>query len=105
VLVAHLPPETLHYFAQNQLPFVGASLYFAMHDPIHGTELGRFDFGPSLQPGDTDGDVDLNDLNNVRNHFGEVGENLLGDANADGSIDLADLNAARNNFDTSVAPS
>ncbi len=48
-------------------------------------------------PGDTDqdGDVDLNDLNNVRNHFGGLG---LGDADGDQDIDLNDLNAVRKNF-------
>jgi hypothetical protein len=47
--------------------------------------------------GDTNGDriVDLEDLNNVRNHFGDMG---LGDANGDGLVDLQDLNAVRNNF-------
>jgi hypothetical protein len=49
-------------------------------------------------PGDTNGDgvVDLVDLNNVRNHFGDVG---LGDTSPfDGDVDLDDLNAVRNNF-------
>jgi hypothetical protein len=52
-------------------------------------------------PGDTNGDglVDLEDLNNVRNHFGGTG---LGDTNADGVVDLADLNAVRNNFGASA---
>lgn len=51
-------------------------------------------------PGDTnfDGQVDLSDLNNVRNRFGEMGH---GDADADGDIDLEDLNAVRNFFGTS----
>ncbi len=49
--------------------------------------------------GDTnfDGQVDLADLNNVRNHFGETG-NVLGDTNRDGAVGLADLNAVRNNL-------
>lgn len=49
-------------------------------------------------PGDTDfdGDVDLDDLNNVRNHFGGAG---VGDtAPFDGDVDLDDLNAVRNNL-------
>ncbi len=52
------------------------------------------------QPGDTNGDgnVDLIDLNNVRNHFGGAG---LGDTNNDGIVDLVDLNAVRNNFGAS----
>jgi hypothetical protein len=52
----------------------------------------------AVGPGDTDfdGDVDLDDLNNVRNHFGATG---LGDTwPFDGDVDLDDLNAVRNNF-------
>jgi hypothetical protein len=55
-------------------------------------------------PGDTNGDglVDLEDLNNVRNHFGGAG---LGDtAPFDGVVDLNDLNAVRNNFGASIVP-
>lgn len=57
----------------------------------------------SIQPGDTDadGDVDLEDLNNVRNHFGAEG---LGDTDNNGTVDLTDLNNVRNNFgESSVA--
>jgi len=53
------------------------------------------------QAGDTDkdGDVDLDDLNNVRNHFDETGENIVGDtAPFDGVVDLDDLNRVRDNF-------
>ncbi len=59
---------------------------------------GRDDV-PVLQ-GDTDedGDVDLEDLNNVRNYFGYVGTEFPGDATGDGVVDLDDLNAVRNNF-------
>lgn len=52
-------------------------------------------------PGDTDGDgdVDLDDLNAVRNHFGEAGDPVPGDTSPfDGDVDLDDLNAVRNNF-------
>jgi hypothetical protein len=57
------------------------------------------DFPDPSKPGDTDddGDVDLDDLNNVRNNFGAVGESS-GDADDDGDVDLDDLNAVRNNF-------
>lgn len=50
-------------------------------------------------PGDTDddGDVDLNDLNNVRNNFGTATP-PIGDTDDDGDVDLDDLNAVRNNF-------
>jgi len=51
-------------------------------------------------PGDTDfdGDVDLVDLNHIRNNFGQAGLSIMGDTNADGIVDLEDLNAVRNNF-------
>jgi len=50
--------------------------------------------------GDTnnDGRVDLNDLNNVRNHFGEASPGVTGDTNGDNVVDLNDLNNVRNNF-------
>lgn len=56
-------------------------------------------------PGDTNGDgnVDLNDLNNVRNNFGTAGPvgSTPGDAFPfDGNVDLDDLNGVRNNFGT-----
>ncbi len=71
---------------------------------LHGTP-GRGETVPTL-PGDTnaDGVVDLTDLNNVRNHFGEVGDEVLGDADGNGAVDLADLNAVRNNFGAVAAP-
>lgn len=48
---------------------------------------------------DDDGQVDLDDLNNVRNHFGETGPNLIGDMGLrDGVVDLNDLNYVRNHF-------
>ncbi|MDZ4778953.1 MAG: PEP-CTERM sorting domain-containing protein [Planctomycetia bacterium] len=48
-------------------------------------------------PGDTnsDGAVDIVDLNNVRNNFGGAG---LGDTDDNGAIDITDLNNVRNNF-------
>lgn len=44
---------------------------------------------------DSDGDVDLTDLNNVRNNFGGAG---VGDTDNDNDVDLTDLNNVRNNF-------
>lgn len=57
------------------------------------------DFPDTAVPGDTDGDrdVDLDDLNNVRNNFGAVGP-AGGDTDGDNDVDLDDLNAVRNNF-------
>jgi len=54
-------------------------------------------------PGDTDqdGDVDVTDLNNVLNNFGNAGNPVLGDtAPFDGIVSVSDLNAVRNNFGT-----
>jgi len=53
--------------------------------------------------GDTDsnGTVDVTDLNNVRNNFGGLG---LGDADGDGDVDVSDLNAVRNNFGVGNSP-
>jgi len=65
---------------------------------------------PSGLPGDTDadGDIDLNDLNNVRNNFGGEGSpgETVGDAFPyDGVVNLEDLNAVRNNFGEGAASS
>jgi hypothetical protein len=51
--------------------------------------------------GDTDGNgkVDVADLNNVRNQFGQTGLFLAGDAYPfDGRVDVRDLNLVRNSF-------
>jgi len=56
---------------------------------------------PDPVPGDTngDGDIDIVDLNNVRNHFGESEGPIAGDAYPfDGVVDIGDLNLVRNNF-------
>jgi hypothetical protein len=53
---------------------------------------------------DRNGVVDLEDLNAVRNRFGQFyPDEMLGDANLDGKVDLDDLNAVRNNFGASTA--
>ena len=55
---------------------------------------------PMVPLGDTDadGDVDIDDLNNVRNNFGSGGPAALGDTDGDGDVDIDDLNNVRNNF-------
>lgn len=58
-------------------------------------------------PGDANLDyaVDLDDLNAVRNHFGQVGARIEGDTYPfDGAVDLDDLNAVRNHFGAAAAP-
>jgi hypothetical protein len=52
----------------------------------------------SLADTNDDKEVDLSDLNNVRNNFGHAGNFQLGDTNYDGKVDLSDLNAVRNLF-------
>jgi hypothetical protein len=61
----------------------------------------RINAGPAGDA-DGDGDVDLMDLNHVRNHFGASGGNPIGDTFPfNGSVGLEDLNAVRNNFGVS----
>lgn len=53
----------------------------------------------------SDGIIDLRDLNNVRNHFGAEGSPTLGDTNGDNRVDMEDLNSVRNNFGQTLATS
>lgn len=64
-----------------------------------GAPGGSFGFRFDLNLGDTnlDGQIDLDDLNNVRNHFGELSHSP-GDADGDGDADTDDLNEIRNRF-------
>lgn len=50
-------------------------------------------------PGDSQGDgvVDLQDMNLMRNDFGNSDDPVF-DTNGDGSVDLTDINGVRNNF-------
>jgi len=104
-MVADLRPGS-NSSEPDYLTAVGNTLFFSADDGNHGHELWKVDLDFQHQPGDTDGDgdVDLGDLNNVRNHFGAIGANVIGDTNHDDRVDLADLNAVRNNFGAS-APS
>ncbi|MDZ4781982.1 MAG: lamin tail domain-containing protein [Planctomycetia bacterium] len=54
--------------------------------------------------GDTNGDGEVNvvDLNNVRNNFGASGPGVVGDTNGDGEVSVVDLNNVRNNFGASA---
>ena len=67
----------------------------------HYADGVTLDVFPAI-PGDTNGDGKVNvvDLINVRNNFGEVGEiGLLGDAfPPDGRVNITDLNLVRGNF-------
>lgn len=50
---------------------------------------------PFLRDVDGDSDLDIADLNAVRNNFGNPG---IGDIDESGTVDIGDLNYARNNF-------
>jgi hypothetical protein len=104
-----VPPST---FTTDQTGIRVGETSLSVGGLIGSIELRLADFSPSgvtlddlefelahsvLGDTDGDGDVDLDDLNNVRNHFGGTGP---GDANGDGQVDLNDLNAVRNNFGT-----
>jgi len=73
--------------------------------PTLTIEYELIDDDPYL-PGDTapfDGQVDISDLNAVRNNFGATGDAIVGDTYPfNGAVDIADLNAVRNNFGTSL---
>jgi hypothetical protein len=57
---------------------------------------------PVLGDTDGDGDVDIDDITNVRNNFG-TRRGGLGDTDKDRDVDIDDLNNVRNNFGAGVA--
>lgn len=89
ILAVTAYPDFKNIGSHQDAGFYGLS--FLASDVMNPTVLGDTD---------ADRDVDLDDLNNVRNYFGGQG---LGDADSDGDVDLDDLNAVRNNFGTSGA--
>ncbi len=83
---------TASEIAEHYANILDGKNYFGMIPPTDGP----------LGDTDGDGDVDLTDLNNVRNNFGSVG---LGDTDDDNDVDLTDLNNVRNNFGAAGANS
>ena len=74
---------------------------------LNGWSLVFTGQSPAGIPGDTnaDGVVDIDDLNNVRNNFGQTGHRVLGDTLPyDGVVNLDDLNAVRNELGKTVPP-
>jgi hypothetical protein len=69
-------------------------------DPTLVTAAGRAIYTAAVPLGDTNGDggVDLEDFNNVQNHFHQTGIPVLGDTNGDGVVDLEDFNNVQNNY-------
>lgn len=62
---------------------------------------GEEDANPLLGDTNNDGEVNITDLNNVRNNFGATGAGVVGDTNGDNEVNIVDLNAVRNNFGAS----
>ncbi len=82
----------------------GGTFYLRVFSAANSGEYVLHLRNVEVPAGDTDfdGDVDLDDLNNVRNNLGGTGG---GDtAPFDGDVDLDDLNSVRNNFGYSGAP-
>jgi len=78
------------------LPSLSGGLTWALD--YGASEFALLAVGATLGDTDDDGDVDIDDLNNVRNHFGAVGVPVSGDTDDDGDVDIDDLNNVRNHF-------
>ncbi len=89
-------PDFRFGFGVNSPLTYRGQLFFTGDDGVYGHELWRL----VRSPGDTnfDGQVNIEDLNNVRNNFGYVGQDQPGDVTGDGVIGIEDLNAVRNHF-------
>jgi hypothetical protein len=75
---------------------LGLEFHLAGGGILNGVvEFGDLPMMGVLGDTDGDGDVDIDDLNNVRNQFGGMG---LGDTDGDNDVDIDDLNNVRNNF-------
>jgi hypothetical protein len=99
VMLSAASPDALPYFIANlalsseEVGYVFGSTLA----PVHAY---------ALRPGDTnsDGVVDVKDLNNVRNNFAKSGNPILGDTDPyDGTVGLYDLNQVYNNFGRTYA--
>jgi len=97
-------PEGLIFFdlAVNSSLSSGALEFAFGVAPLSGLTIGAMYQKVNADvTGDTDddGDVDITDLNNVRNNFGSQGNPIVGDtAPFNGIVDITDLNNVRNNF-------
>jgi ELWxxDGT repeat protein len=89
-------PDFRFGFGVNSPLTYRGQLFFTGDDGVYGHELWRL----VRSPGDTnfDGQVNIEDLNNVRNNFGYAGYDRPGDADGDGVVGIEDLNAVRNHF-------
>jgi hypothetical protein len=79
----------------------------AGHDVLIFDNARLVSGAPPHITGDTKGDgvVDLGDLNNVLNNFGNTTAGNGGDENKDNKVDLSDLNNVLNNFGAHAAAS
>jgi len=112
--LSELNPTGSTLFAGGQTVDLGSpfdingkrDLTFEFHLTSGESLFGAVEYGEPISVGqngdtDNDGDVDLDDLNAVRNNFGSAGPvgGTTGDAYPyDGLVNLDDLNAVRNNF-------
>ncbi len=96
------PADVGIHFSPGPPVRVGDRIYFSAGDPTHGRELWLLE--PAESDANFDGDVDLEDLNHVRNNFGRTRGNIKGDVTNDDVVGLADLNEVRNNFGEVPSP-
>jgi len=85
-----------------QKPEKGSIWKAGYHETMLGEEALRL-AGATPGDADIDGDVDLDDLFTVRNHFGGAGGWLEGDFDGNGLVELDDLFAVRNHFGETAA--
>jgi autotransporter-associated beta strand protein len=93
------PGQFTGTFANVEWDYLPLGLKYSLDYSEHALSLNLIGPGGVWRlDGDTNHDsaVNLLDLTNVRNNFGETTSS--GDANGDGQVDLADLIAVRNNF-------
>ena len=88
--------------ARGELALWGQELGWRASRQRGGTP-GRDESSRMLGDADGDNDVDLDDLQLVREYFGAI-ESAFGDADHDGDVDVQDLNAVRNNFGARIEP-
>jgi outer membrane protein assembly factor BamB len=92
-------PETFDFFSYS-VAAIGGKLIIGTPNDLPTSEVFVFEGMPERMPGDTnrDGEVNIVDLNLVRNDFGSTGYGIYGDVNRDGVVGIDDLNAVRNHF-------
>ncbi len=99
VTLVNAPGQFTGTFTNVEWDYLPLGLNYSLDYSEHALSLNLIGPGGVWRlDGDTNHDsaVNLLDLSNVRNHFGET--TSVGDATGDGQVDLSDLIAVRNNF-------